>query len=191
MVGKAYSTLKLKKSFYGMKDRLVKLFQNEKFKKIALVLGVLFIVLTLVISFNPKPFLKFGYLGVFVFNLFGPGTLLIPALSRYMNIFGLAFVTSLGMALNDSVSWLIGRSGDVVIPRSKKVLKMEDVLQKYGPFALFVLSFMPLPYDFIGLIAGYLGISFKFFLMPTFLGRFIRMILIGMGTVAMFDRASL
>jgi membrane protein YqaA with SNARE-associated domain len=171
-----------------MQKRLLAIIQSKTFKKITVVLGIAFLVLTFFISFKPEPFLKFSYLGVFVFNLFGPGTLLIPSLSRHMNIFLLAFFTALGMSFNDSVSWVIGRNGDVIIPRSKKVLKIESGLHKFGPYALFVWSLIPFPYDLIGLIAGYLEFPYKTFILPTFLGRFLRLALIGFGVVAIWGK---
>ena len=171
-----------------MKNILANLFQSKKFKKMTLIFGVIFFVLTIIISFDPQPFLRFGYIGVFVFNLFGPGTLLFPSLARHMNILGLAFVTALGMAFNDSVSWLIGRSGDIIIPRSKKVKRIEGTIHKYGSVALFFWSLIPIPYDIIGLIAGYLEFPYKSFILPTFLGKFVRFILLGSGVVALFGR---
>lgn len=164
------------------------LFQSKKFKKMTLILGVIFFIYTIIISFDPQPFIRFGYIGVFVFNLFGPGTLLFPSLVRHMNILDLAFVTALGMAFNDSVSWLIGKSGDVIIPRSKKVKRIEGTIYKYGSAALFFWSLIPIPYDIIGLIAGYLEFSYKSFILPTFFGKFVRFILIGYGVVALFGR---
>lgn len=105
-----------------------------------------------------------------------------------MNIFGLAFFTALGMTFNDSVAWLIGNSGETIIPKSKKTQRIENTVQKYGVFALFVWSLLSIPYDIIGLIAGYLGISYKKYIIPTFLGKFIRMILIGLGIVSYFGK---
>ena len=169
-----------------MKKKLAKLLNSKSFKKIALILAIAFSFLSFFITARPESFLKSGYLGIFGFNLFGPGTLLIPSLATRMNLFGLAIATSLGMSLNDSVAWVIGASGDVIIPRSKKVLKAEEVVQRYGIYGLFFLSLLPLPYDFIGLIAGYLQISYRKFFIPTFSGRFLRMILIGLGTIALF-----
>lgn len=171
-----------------MANRLIAVFKSNLFKKITFVLGGLFLILTLVISLDPEPFLKLGYFGVFVFNLFGPGTLLIPPLAQHMNIVGLSLVTSLGMVFNDSVSWLVGRSGDVVIPRSKRVLSIEKALHKFGPLALFFLSLIPLPYDVIGLIAGYLEFSYTSFAIPTFLGKLARFLLLGAGTVAVLGK---
>jgi len=165
-------------------NKLAKLFQSRKFKEITIILGVLFFVLTLAISLDPKPFLKFGYSGVFVFNLFGPGTLLIFSLAKHMNILWLALASALGMSLNDSVSWLVGRSGDVIIPRSKKVEKIEATIHKFGPIAFFVWSLIPIPYDIIGFVAGYLEFPYTSFVLPMFLGKFVRFIILGFGIVS-------
>jgi membrane protein YqaA with SNARE-associated domain len=162
-------------------------FQSKRFKKVALILGICFFILKIFISLDPKPFLKYGYIGVFIFNLFGPGTLIYPSLLKHMNMLGLAFATSLGMSFNDSISWVIGRSGDVIIPRSSKVERIERTIHKYGPVGLFFWSLIPIPYDIIGLIAGYLEIPYKNFVIPTFLGRLLRFILIGVGVLAIFN----
>ena len=55
-----------------------------------LVLGIIFYLFAFVIAFNPKPFLGFGYIGVFIFSLFGPGMILVPALAGTLNIYVLA-----------------------------------------------------------------------------------------------------
>ena len=160
--------------------------RSKEFKRIAFLLGIIFLILTAFISINPQPFLKFGYIGVFAFNLFGPGTLLIPSLARHMNIFGLAIASALGMALNDSISWSIGSIGHSVIPHSKKVERIEGSLRKHGPPILFFWALIPFPYDLIGLIAGYLGFSYRNFVIPTFLGKFTRFVLLGYGIIKIF-----
>lgn len=167
---------------------MVGLFKSRPFKIFTLVLAVIFYLLAFVIVFAPGPFLKFGYLGIFVYNLFGPGTFLVPTASRYFNIFAVAAVTALGMAINDSVSYLAGRNGDVVLKRGTKVIKIEAKIKQYGPWALFFWALIPFPYDFIAIIAGYLEIPFWRFLLPTFLGRFIRFIGLGSGTVAFWGK---
>jgi membrane protein YqaA with SNARE-associated domain len=138
---------------------------------------------------DPTPFLKFGYFGIFIFNLFGAGTLLFLSLARHMNIVYLAFVSASGMTFNDSVSWVVGRSGDEIIPRSKKIEKVERSLHKYGALALFLWSLVPIPYDIVGFIAGYLEFPYKKFIVPTFLGKFARLILLGSGMLAIFGKA--
>ncbi len=165
------------------KEKWVRIFSSRDFKRIVFIFGIVFLFLTALISVKPEPFLKFGYIGVFVFNLFGPGTLLIPSLSKYMNIFLLAFASSAGMSLNDSLSWYIGKFGHEIIPHSKKAEKIEKGVRKHGFPALFLWSLIPIPYDIIGLIAGYIGFSYKRFIIPTFLGKFTRFILLGLGVL--------
>jgi membrane protein YqaA with SNARE-associated domain len=92
------------------------------------------------------------------------------------------------MVLNDSVAWLIGRSGDVVLQRSKKLERIEKGIHKFGPFVLFFWSLMPIPYDFVGLIAGYLEFSYKSYVIPSFLGKFVRFILLGIGIFVFFGK---
>ncbi len=154
-------------------------------KWITVVLGLGFLIYTFVfVARDLAPFLKFGYPGVFLFNLVGPGMFLIPFLAPHMNVPVLAFVSALGMAFNDSVSWMVGKNGDVVLPRSNRIARIEGIMKKYGPFALFFWALIPFPYDLIGIIAGYLQVPYRFFVLATFLGRFVRFLLLGFGTIA-------
>jgi membrane protein YqaA with SNARE-associated domain len=170
-----------------MVRRITRVLDSRLFKQIMIVLGVALFLLSLVATFDARPFLRFGYLGIFIFNLFGAGTFLIIPLATHMNIFILAFVSALGMACNDSVSWVIGRSGDVILPRAKRIEEIEGSIHKYGVFALFFWSLIPFPYDLIGLIAGYLRFSYPRYIIPTFMGKFIRFILLGSGALAVIQ----
>ncbi|MDZ7587136.1 MAG: VTT domain-containing protein [Patescibacteria group bacterium] len=161
----------------------------KKYLKIfSLIFAVVFYLLAFVIVFKPEPFLHFGYLGIFAFNLVGPGMFLIPTASRFFNVLGVALVTSLGMTLNDAVSWLAGKNGDIIFPRGRRVKHVEGYIKKYGPFALFFWAIIPFPYDFIAVIAGYLKLPFKRFLIPTFFGRLLRFLLMGLGIVAIWGK---
>lgn len=171
-----------------MNKKLVSVLRSNTFKKILLVAGIIFLVASILISVDPEPFVRYGYLGVFVFNLLsGPGMLILPALSKHMNVIGLAFVTALGMAFNDTVSWIVGRSGQEILPGGEKIEKMKAGINKYGPWALLVWSMIPFPYDLIGLISGYLGFDYMKFLIPTFMGKFIRFLIIGGSSLAIFE----
>lgn len=161
---------------------------RQVYKVSTLVLGIIFIILAFVVVFDPEPFLKFGYPGIFAYNLFGPGVFLIPSLSRRFNVGWVAFFSALGMALNDSISWLAGKNGDIVLKRGPRILKIETKIHRFGPVALFFWALIPFPYDLIGVIAGYLQIPFFWFLIPTFLGRFIRFLLMGSGIVAIWGK---
>ncbi len=169
-----------------------KLAASKNFRKTVFVLGILYIFLTFFIFVEPGPFLRLGNFGVFLFNLIGgPGMLLIPIVSRYFGAFPVALVSSLGMAINDLLSWWVGKYAHSMIPiqtDSKKTKDTIEFLHKYGVYGLFFLALLPTPYDFIGLIAGYLKFEYKNFFLATFIGRLIRFWLIGLGVIGIFGR---
>lgn len=158
-----------------------KLFSSVYFKKATVIVGVILFLLSILIVFDSRPFLKFGYFGIFIFHLLGAGSILTFGVARYLNPVNLAFVTALGMAFNDSLMWLVGRNSDVFIGRSEKAKKIEGTLHRWGPFALFFWSLIPFPYDPIGFIAGYMEFPYIRFFLPTFLGKFTRTLIIGLG----------
>jgi len=172
-------------------ERIAHLLNSRLFKKISLVVGSTFLFLAFFIALDPDSFLKYGYPGVFTFNLVGPGTLLIPSLSQRMNVVGVSFFSALGMALNDSVGWLVGRSSDVVVPRPKWTGRIEQSMRRYGHMAVFVLSVVPIPFDMFGIIAGYVGFSFLGVYIPAFLGKFVRFLIMGFGTLVVLKLALL
>ena len=137
-------------------------------------------------AISPEPFLKFGYPGVFIMSAIGGSSLLLIPLASHFNIYLLAFAGASGMAINDSIAWIIGNSGKAVVDRPVKLKKIEHSIEKYGIFAIFFWSLIPFPYDIIGLVAGYLGLSYVRYIIPTFLGKFIRFTLIGLGILSFF-----
>ncbi len=152
------------------------------FKRTYFIISLILLGIGIYTAFDPEPFLKFGYFGIFVFNaLGGLGTFLIPTLSSKMNILLLALATALGMGINDSVSWLAGRGVSEAVYKMKWVPRVEKFLDKYGWKPLFILSILPLPYDAIGLVLGYLGLDYLKFFIPMVVGKFIRILLIGYG----------
>jgi len=163
--------------------KLAFFFQSKYFKKLSFFLGIAFLIIAAFFAVKPEPFLRFGYLGIFVFNILGAGTFLIIPLVKHFQLLPLALISACGITLNDSIAWFIGTSGTAVIPKGKKVKRIEKSIQKYGAYALFFWSLIPFPYDLIGFVAGYLGIPYRMFVVPTFLGKFVRLILLGIGTL--------
>lgn len=159
-----------------------KILDSNWFKKTYFIVSLILFGVGLYVIFDPKPFLRFGYIGILFFNILGGvGTFLVPTLSSKMNIWLLALVTALGMGINDSLSWIVGRGGSETVYKAKWANKAEQFLDKYGWKSLFVLSALPLPYDAIGLMSGYLGMDYLKFFVPTVFGKFIRILLIGFG----------
>jgi membrane protein YqaA with SNARE-associated domain len=161
--------------------------KTRAFHVLVIIWGVIFILLTAVVAWKPEPFIRLGYPGVLIFNMLsGPGMFLLPTLAKRMNILGLSFFSALGMAINDSAGWIVGKNGEEILPSSQKVRNIRGTIQKYGPWALLVWSLTPFPYDLIGMIAGYLQIPYRRYIIPTFLGKFIRFLLISSGILAIF-----
>lgn len=159
-----------------------KILNSRWFKRIYFAISLVLLGIGFYSVINPQPFLRFGYVGVFIFNtLGGVGTFLIPTLSSQMNIWLLALATATGMGINDSIAWLAGRGSSEAVYKVKWADKAERFLDKYGWKSLFVLSAIPLPYDAIGLVSGYLGMDYLKFFVPTVFGKFVRVILIGYG----------
>lgn len=163
-------------------QRIVQISQNKYLKKTIVIVGITLAIGSVLISVEPEPFEKTGYLGILLYGMLGPVTMIIPVMSQKYDLILLSIVASVGVCLNDTVAYVVGRNADVFIQKSKKVIFIEKYVNRYGYWALIVISILPIPYDFIGLIVGYLDLSFKKYIIPLFIGKFLRFILVGMGT---------
>lgn len=163
-----------------MKDRFLRVVSSKKFEKITFYLGIAFIFLSIFVAFDPKPLEKYGYLGVFLFSIFGAGSIIVAALARHMNIFSLTLAAALGIGVLDTIQWFTGKSGVAVIEKSSKILRVQKLIQKYGWPILFFLALIPWPYDFVSLLAGYLGFPYKKFIIPTLSGNYLRVLIISL-----------
>ncbi len=163
-----------------MKEYFLRVFSSKRFQKITFYLGIVFVGISIFAAFKPGPFEKFGYFGVFVFSIFGAGSVIVAALAHHSNIFLLTLAATLGIGILDTVQWFVGKSGTAVIEPSKKIKRVEKLLQRYGWPILFALALIPWPYDFVSLLAGYLGFSYQKFIFPTLTGNYLRVLLISL-----------
>ena len=163
-----------------------KIVTTDLVNRLLFIVGVVFVILTIFIALDPAQFIQFGYLGIFVFNLFGPGTLLIPLVADHFNVVTLALVSAIGMSLNDSVVFVIGRSGQSVVKPGKRSDKVRDWVTKYGKLGLFTFSLVPLPIDIVGGTVGYLSLPYSYFIVPTFAGKFLRFLVVGLVVIWFF-----
>lgn len=168
------------------KEKIVYFLQSKIFKRITFFVGIVLLLVTGLIAISPEPFLKFGYPGVFLMCAMGGSSILLIPLASHFNIYWLAFAGAFGMAINDSIAWIIGNSGKAIVERPAKLKKIENSVERYGMLAIFFWSLIPFPYDIIGFIAGYLGLPYIRYVIPTFLGKFIRFTLIGLGILSFF-----
>lgn len=163
-----------------------KIVMTDLANRLLFIIGVIFVILTIFIAFDPLQFIQFGYFGVFVFNLFGPGTLLIPLIADHFNVVLLALVSAIGMSLNDSVVYVIGRSGQSVVKPGKRSDKVRDWVIKHGRLGLFSFSLLPLPIDVVGGTVGYLSLPYSYYIVPTFAGKFLRFLALGLVVIWFF-----
>lgn len=163
-----------------IKIDMPKIIYSVWINRVLLVLGAVFLLLTFLVALDPTYYAQFGYPGVFIFNLFGPGTLLIPFMAQHFNIVLLAVVSACGMSLNDSVVYVMGRSGQTVVSPGEKANFARALVTRYGRAGLFLISIVPFPLDFIGGTVGYLGFSYSYYVLPTFIGKFVRFLVLGL-----------
>ncbi len=150
-----------------------------------LFLAVLYLLFTLwlvSVSFKLKEFARYGYLGVFAANLVGSATILIPApawaatiaAGSFLNPPLVAIAASVGTAIGECTSFVLGYFGRAAILKNKSAVYLKAVqwVRKYGIFAVPVLSFVPLlPFDLIGIACGALGLPFWKFIIAVWIGR--------------------
>ncbi len=128
-----------------------------------------------------------GYFGVFIAGLISSSTIFVPlplyvivAASKQLglNIYISIILASIGVTIGELTSYFIGFGIRKI--KEFKIKKWEKFFKKYGFLAIFVLALIPFPFfDIIGLLAGYLKYDIKKFLIATFIGKFIKISLIG------------
>lgn len=132
---------------------------------------------------------SYGYLGAFLSAALANATVLVPVpyyplllrLAATLDPWGLAVVAAAGSVLGELVSFYVGRSGRAAVEETRFYRWVHRQLSHpwRAPLALFALSAPPSPFfDVAGLIAGAVGIPLWMFVVATFLGRVVRMLLV-------------
>ncbi len=155
--------------------------KSTLFKRILFLLGILFIILTYFIAVTPDSFLAYGYFGVFLFNVFSTSLLIMPILVEKLDLWLVVFFSALGNIPNTSVNYLVGNTSKHLFSQNSFVLLLKKWMERYGLVVVYLLAIIPLPIDLNGLLAGYVGISFKKYLIVNFLGRATSFLLAGLG----------
>ncbi len=133
---------------------------------------------------------NFGYLGAFLASLLLNATVILPV-GNFIILFTLGGILPLpivvglaggiGAAIGETTGYLAGYSGRTVISRKVKTyVRLEYWLKRWGPLTVFVLSLMPLVFDFVGIAAGALRFPLWKFILWCWLGRTILYITIAL-----------
>lgn len=137
-----------------------------------------------------QEFAALGLVGIFVFNVIGSATVLIPSTAivsvgvggSLYNPLLVALFSAAGSALGEMVAYVLGySSGKVVNVRQyKRIYKVFSIwFEKSGELTVFLLAFIPNPFfDVVGIFAGISRFSMGKFLVIVFVARFLRDVII-------------
>ena len=131
-------------------------------------------------------FAAYGYPGIFLIALLANATVLLPApgvaiiyaMGAIFNPLGVALAAGSGAAIGELSGYLAGFSGQAVIERGDIYERIHPWVQKYGGWAIMVLSAIPNPFfDIAGIAAGMARMPIRTFLIFTWIGQMIKMLL--------------
>jgi len=129
-------------------------------------------------------FQALGYPGIFLIALLANATILLPApgaaivyaMGAVFNPIGVGIAAGSGGAIGELSGYLAGFSGQAVIERSDVYERIKPWVDKYGGWAILVLSAIPNPlFDVAGIAAGIAKMRFWTFLFFVWIGQLIKM----------------
>ena len=133
-----------------------------------------------------EQFAVLGYPGVFLVALLANATVLLPApgvaviyaMGAIFNPFGVGLAAGTGGALGEVSGYLAGFSGQAVVERTDIYNRVRPWVEKYGGWAILVLSAIPNPFfDIAGIAAGISKMPLRTFLLFTWIGQLVKMTL--------------
>jgi membrane protein DedA with SNARE-associated domain len=131
-------------------------------------------------------FAAYGYPGIFLIAMLANATVLLPApgvaiiyaMGSVFNPFGVALAAGTGAAIGELSGYLAGFSGQAVIDRGDVYERIHPWVEKYGGWAILVLSAIPNPFfDIAGIAAGMTRMPVRTFLLFTWIGQMIKMLM--------------
>lgn len=129
-------------------------------------------------------FQALGYPGIFLVALIANATILLPApgaalvaaVGAIFNPLGVGMAAGTGGAIGELSGYLAGFSGQAVIERTDVYAKIKPWVDKYGGWAILVLSAIPNPlFDVAGIAAGIAKMPFWTFFFFVWVGQIIKM----------------
>jgi len=131
-----------------------------------------------------EQFASFGYPGIFLIALLANATILLPApgvaiiyaMGAIFNPLGVGLAAGTGGAIGELSGYLAGFSGQAVVERTDVYNRIKPWIDKYGGWAILVLSAIPNPFfDIAGIAAGIAKMPVHIFLLFTWIGQLIKM----------------
>jgi uncharacterized membrane protein YdjX (TVP38/TMEM64 family) len=150
------------------------------------VMAVLLTVFVTMYRNELLAYAEYGYIGIFVACIAANSTVLLPAPSSAIVFsfggvyppFWVAVAGGLGAAAGELIGYFAGWSGRRIVDRSKKAQRLKEWVKRYGELTIFIFAFLPLPlFDLVGGISGALRLNLFRFLIPTVLGKILKMMM--------------
>jgi membrane protein DedA with SNARE-associated domain len=133
---------------------------------------------------------SYGYFGIFLINMIGAASILLPSPAAASVVGGAAFlepflgipawfwvglVAGLGEAIGEFSGYAAGYGGRIVVEDKPSYLRIKDWMEKKGPMTLFFLSCIPNPFfDVAGLAAGAVQMPMRTFFFAVLPGKIIK-----------------
>lgn len=159
---------------------------KEKIIKYSMILGSVLISGIIIYFRNELAGLtSYGIFGIFLINLVGSATIIIPAPSLVATFVGgsiynpllVGLFSGIGASIGELTGYLAGYGGSAVIQEDSKYKKIAKWMEKSGFITILVLAIVPNPiFDLSGIFAGATHYSLKKFFLAVLIGKIIRFI---------------
>ena len=160
---------------------------RTKILRVVAIVAVIGVTLyTYTIRDRVEEFQAFGYPGIFVIALIANATILLPApgaaiiyaMGAVFNPWLVGLAAGSGGAIGELSGYLAGFSGQAMIERTDIYERIKPWVEKYGGWAILVLSAIPNPlFDVAGVAAGIAKMPIQTFLFFVWVGQLIKMTL--------------
>jgi len=133
---------------------------------------------------------SYGYFGLFIINVVGAASILLPSpaaasvlgggalLDDFLGIpawFWVGIVAGLGEAIGEFSGYAAGYGGRVIIENQPSYARIQSWMKRRGALTLFLMSTIPNPlFDFVGLAAGAVQMPMRRFFFAVLGGKIIK-----------------
>ncbi|MFC1948922.1 YqaA family protein [Chloroflexota bacterium] len=132
---------------------------------------------------------NFGYLGAFLISLVAnttiilpmPGFMLVFALGATFNPLLIGLAAALGGAIGEMTCYLFGWGGSGVVKKGRLYDNSVHWLRRWGVLTVFVFAATPLPFDIMGMVAGFLHYPFWKFFTACLCGKIVKYVALAYG----------
>ena len=161
-------------------------FRTNLLRMVALIAVIAITVYIISIRERVDEFKEYGYFGIFFVALLANATVFIPApgiaiiyaMGAVFNPIYVGLAAGTGGAIGELSGFLAGFSGQAVMERIHIYERTKPWVEKYGGWAILVLSAIPNPFfDIAGFAAGIAKMRMRTFLFSVWIGQLIKMTL--------------